>query len=63
MIMVRNRQGGPTVGAVSKPIVRSSLSPSLFAQLILFGRLIVDNREKDFPPTVCLRANFRNCGK
>ena len=29
----------------------------------LFGRLILDiHREKDFPPTVWLRARLRSCG-
>ena len=62
MIIAMNRQGVPTVGEASKTIARSLLSPSLFAQLILFGRLIFDHREKDFPPTAGLGAPLRACG-
>ena len=56
MIIAMNRQSVPTVGEESKTIARSLLSPSLF------GRTILDNREKDFPPTVRLRAHLRTCG-
>ena len=57
-----NRKGVRTSGEASKTIAWSLLSHSLFGQLILFCRLIFENREKGFPPTVRRRAHFRTCG-
>ena len=56
MIIAVNRQGVPTVGEASKTIARSLLSTTLF------GCMILDNREKDLPPTVWLRGPLKTCG-
>ena len=56
MIIAMNRQGVLAEGEASKTIARSLLSPSLLA------RLMRDNRERDLPHTVWLRAPLRTCG-
>ena len=51
MYIDRTDDARPIVGKASKAIALPIRSLDLFAQLILFGRSILDYREKDFPST------------
>ena len=58
MIIVMNQQGVLTVGEAFNTIAFAIHS----VDRSLFGRLILDNREKDFPPTAWLRATLWTYG-
>ena len=58
MIIEMSRHVALIVGEASKTIAFAIHS----VDRSLFGRLILNNREKDFPPTAWLRANFWTSG-